>query len=92
MSDQTIKMDKPAIAGTEPVCVSVVPDKNYAWCTCGLSQKQPFCDSAHKHIEGMPYRSLKVKFDAPEEALFCMCKQTKTPPFCDNSHKGCHPG
>jgi CDGSH-type Zn-finger protein len=89
MSDQLLKMDTPAIAGTEPMTVSVVPDKVYAWCTCGLSKKQPFCDSAHKQIEGMPYKSLKVKFDAPEEVDFCMCKQTKTPPFCDDSHHGC---
>jgi CDGSH-type Zn-finger protein len=87
MSEQLIKMTAPKRAGDEPVCVSVVPEKNYSWCSCGLSAKQPFCDGAHKQIEGMPFRSLKVKFDAPEDAWFCMCKQTKTPPFCDGSHK-----
>ena len=66
--------------------VEVVPEKIYSWCTCGLSQKQPFCDGTHKTIEGMPFRSLKVQFIEPEEACFCMCKQTKTPPFCDDSH------
>jgi CDGSH iron-sulfur domain-containing protein 3 len=92
MSEQTIKMNQPVIAGTEPVCISVAPDKNYSWCTCGLSQKQPFCDSAHKQIEGMPYRSLKVKFKASEDVWFCLCKRTKTPPFCDGSFNGCEPG
>ena len=91
MSDELIKMDTPKIAGTEPVLLSVVPEKNYSWCTCGLSQKQPLCDSSHKQIEGMPYRSLKVRFEAPEDVWFCMCKQTKTPPFCDGSFNGCKP-
>ena len=22
--------------------------KNYAWCSCGLSKKQPLCDSSHR--------------------------------------------
>jgi CDGSH-type Zn-finger protein len=89
MSDQPIKMTEPHVAATEPACVSVVPEKTYAWCTCGLSEKQPFCDGRHKMIEGMPFKSLKVNFDKPEDAWFCQCKQTKTPPFCDGSHKHC---
>jgi CDGSH-type Zn-finger protein len=75
--------------------VKVIPGKIYAWCTCGLSEKQPFCDGAHKRIEPiineqgesvMPYRSLKVEFDKEEEVWFCQCKHTKTPPFCDGTH------
>jgi len=89
MNDEFLKMDKARVAADQPACVSVVPEKTYAWCTCGLSQKQPFCDGRHKMIEGMPFKSLKVQFDAPEDAWFCMCKQTRTPPFCDGSHKNC---
>ena len=82
-------MDKAKIAGDEPIVVSVVPDKVYAWCTCGRSENQPFCDGKHKTVEGMPFKSLKLKFDQPEEASFCVCKQTRTPPFCDDSHLTC---
>ena len=77
----------PRIAFAEPVGITVEPGKVYSWCTCGLTAKTPFCDSAHKQIEGMPYRSIKVMFDKAEEVWFCQCKQTKTPPFCDGSHK-----
>jgi CDGSH-type Zn-finger protein len=76
----------PRIAACEPAIIKVEPGKVYSWCSCGLSQKQPFCDSMHKYIEGTPYKSVKVKFDKEEEIYFCQCKQTRTPPFCDDSH------
>jgi len=86
----------PRVAKAEPVCVKVEQGKIYAWCTCGLSEKQPFCDGAHKKIECalndegetvMPYRSQRVEFEKEEEVWLCMCKQTKNPPYCDGSHK-----
>ena len=86
----------PRIAKCEPAMVKVIPGKIYSWCTCGLSEKQPFCDGAHKRIEPvineqgesvLPYRSLKVEFDKEEEVWFCQCKHTKTPPFCDGTHR-----
>ena len=77
----------PRIAHCEPAGIVVEPGKVYSWCTCGLSEKQPFCDNAHRNIESTPYRSIKVLFDKEEEVWFCQCKQTKTPPFCDESHK-----
>ena len=70
----------------EPIGIMVEPGKVYSWCSCGLSEKEPFCDSSHKKIEGMPFRSVKVMFDKAEEIWFCRCKQTKTPPFCDGTH------
>jgi CDGSH-type Zn-finger protein len=87
----------PRIAKTEPQAVNVVPGKVYAWCSCGLSEKQPFCDGSHKRIEPiinelgesvMPFKSLKVEFEKEEEVWFCQCKHTKNPPFCDGSHRG----
>jgi CDGSH-type Zn-finger protein len=76
----------PVPAGTEPVAIEVEAGKTYSWCTCGLSEKQPFCDGRHKTVEGMPMRSLKVTFAEAEEVWLCMCKQTRNPPFCDCSH------
>ncbi len=71
----------------EPAGIDVEPGKVYSWCSCGLSAKEPFCDSAHKAVEGMPFRSVKVSFDKAETVWFCQCKKTSTPPFCDGSHK-----
>ena len=78
---------KPVVAACEPIMVKVEPGKVYSWCTCGLTLKTPFCDSEHKKIEGLPYKSIKVQFDQAGPVEFCQCKLTKTPPFCDCSHK-----
>lgn len=40
-------MDKPKIVDTKPVVMDLEPGK-YAYCTCGLSAKQPYCDGVHK--------------------------------------------
>lgn len=77
----------PRMSDCEPIAVMVEPGKVYSWCSCGLTEKTPFCDSNHKKIEGTPFKSVKVLFDKAEEILFCQCKRTKTPPFCDDSHK-----
>ncbi len=88
--------DLPIAADKVPAMVKVEPGKIYAWCTCGLSKKQPFCDGAHKQIEPiineqgesvLPYKSLKAAFEKEEEVWFCQCKQTKNPPYCDGTHK-----
>ena len=55
-----------------------------AWCTCGMSQKQPLCDAAHR---GTDYKSLKIVAEKDETLYLCGCKQTKNPPFCDGSHR-----
>ena len=76
----------PAIQACEPAIVQTEPGKVYSWCTCGLTEKTPFCDSTHKKIDTLPFRSIKVKFENGGEVWFCQCKKTKTPPYCDDSH------
>jgi len=34
--------------------------KNYFWCSCGMSKKQPFCDSSHV---GTEFKPLKFSLD-----------------------------
>jgi CDGSH-type Zn-finger protein len=60
-----------------------VKAKNYAWCTCGLSQKQPYCDGAHDGTDMLP---LIVKVMPAQTVAWCGCKATSTPPYCDGSH------
>lgn len=76
----------PRLAIGEPAGIEVEAGKVYSWCSCGLSEKEPFCDNTHKNIEGMPFRSVKVSFDKAQVVWFCQCKRTKTPPFCDGTH------
>ncbi len=77
----------PRVAEKSPVKVKVEPGKEYKWCTCGITETEPFCDTRHKFIEGTPFKSLRITFDEEKDVLFCRCKQTKNPPFCDGSHK-----
>lgn len=67
-----------------PVEAHLEKDKTYYWCSCGLSKKQPFCDGAHKTIDGK--KSMPFQVSENENRLLCNCKHTKNPPFCDGAH------
>ena len=77
-------MDKPATPQKGPYKIKVEKGKTYFWCSCGLSQKQPFCDGSHKK-EGK-FKSIKFVSMETEELDFCGCKMSDRPPFCDGSH------
>ena len=77
-------MKLPKRAGDGPVAVALVAGRKYAWCTCGLSAGQPFCNGAHKGTEMTP---LVLTAEKTETKYFCACKATKNQPFCDGSHK-----
>jgi len=76
-------MDKGERAGNEPIAFNVEKDKNYFWCACGKSKKQPFCDGSHK---GTKFSSIKYTAEESKTVYFCHCKQTNNQPFCDGSH------
>jgi len=77
-------MEKAKVASKTPFAVEVVANKNYAWCSCGLSDNQPFCDGKHK---GSSFAPQIVKFEEAKTVYFCGCKQTKNSCLCDGSHK-----
>ena len=76
-------MDKPVIAGREPVKVTLEKGKEYYWCTCGRSANQPFCDGSHAGTSFQPKAFTAVK---DGEAFLCLCKYTERPPHCDGKH------
>lgn len=75
--------DAPMIAQKSPYAVEVTEGKTYFWCTCGRSEKQPFCDGSHKETSFEP-----MKYEAPKDGtlFFCGCKATDKGPLCDGSH------
>lgn len=77
-------MDLPKRAGDAPNAINVEEGKTYAWCSCGLSDNQPFCDGKHA---GSDFKPIVHKAEAAETKYYCTCKQTSNGPFCDGSHK-----
>ncbi|MFT5167994.1 MAG: CDGSH-type Zn-finger protein [Saprospiraceae bacterium] len=76
--------NEPKIAGTSPIRVELEAGKTYAWCSCGESTNQPFCDGSHKGTAFSPFVFVA------EESKFCgmcTCKRTSNDYACDGTHK-----
>lgn len=74
---------QPKRAEDGPIKVDVEAGEKYAWCSCGESSNQPFCDGKHKGTEFLP---LVFEAEKTESLWLCACKQTKKGPKCDGSH------
>ena len=48
--------------------------KTYAWCSCGKSDNQPWCNGAHQGTEFKPH---VFKAEESKPVAMCGCKQTK---------------
>jgi CDGSH-type Zn-finger protein len=74
----------PACPKKSSIATHVTEGQSYAWCSCGLSQKQPFCDGSHKETSYKP-----ILYEAKETKIihFCGCKRSKKGALCDGSHK-----
>jgi CDGSH-type Zn-finger protein len=68
----------------QPISAKLDAGREYYWCSCGQSQRQPFCDGSHKGSSSTP-----LAFTVAEagEKYLCTCKATRNPPYCDGSHK-----
>ena len=75
-------MNKPKSLN-QPYVLAMKPGR-YAWCTCGMSAKQPFCDGSHGPT-GM--RPMFVEITEEKTVAWCGCKVSGTKPFCDGTHK-----
>lgn len=76
-------MNNGQVAGKSPQMEQLEEGKTYAWCACGKSEKQPWCNGAHMGSEFAPN---VFKAEESKTAAMCMCRQTKNPPYCDGSH------
>ncbi len=75
--------DIPKIAQKAPFPVEVEEGRNYFWCACGQSQKQPFCDGSHK---GTAFSPVKYTAEKTGKVFFCGCKHSSNKPLCDGTH------
>jgi CDGSH-type Zn-finger protein len=76
-------MSKGLAAGKSPQMEQLEEGKTYAWCACGKSENQPWCNGAHAGSEFTP---TVFKAEEFKTAAICMCRQTNNPPYCDGSH------
>ena len=75
-------MSGPKQAAKAPILVDLEKGKTYAWCGCGHSSNQPYCDGSHRTTDFTP---VVFKAEGGKVAL-CMCKRTGGSPFCDGTH------
>tara|TARA_B110000014_G_C20039189_1_gene540001 strand:+ start:875 stop:1111 length:237 start_codon:yes stop_codon:yes gene_type:complete len=75
-------MDNPKVAQKSPYVIDVKPGK-YAWCACGLSNNQPYCDGSHK---GTSFSPVIEEVNEEKKIAWCGCKYSKNGVYCDGSH------
>lgn len=77
-------MTDPVIAQKAPYKFTVEEGRTYAWCACGRSKKQPFCDGSHA---GTGLAPVLYEAETSKDVWFCGCKSSQGKPFCDGSHQ-----
>ncbi|ERS86297.1 glutamate synthase-related protein [Halomonas sp. PBN3] len=77
-------MSQPIIADNKPQKVTLEQGKEYAFCRCGRSKDQPFCDGSH---QGTGFTPQMFTAEEDGEAFLCQCKQTGDAPYCDGTHQ-----
>ena len=78
--------DEPVVAQAGPYKVDLLATYRYAWCACGRSKYQPFCDGSHTMSQA-GIKPVIFTQSKDQTAYLCGCKHSKTPPFCDGTHK-----
>ena len=75
----------PLIAQKAPYKIEVEKDKTYFLCSCGYSNKQPFCDGSHRE-KAPNFKSIKYGAKENKQIYFCGCKHSSKMPLCDGYH------
>ena len=56
-----------------------------AWCACGESENQPYCDGSHAR-KNTGKRPVVVEIMEAKRIAWCGCKQSGNKPYCDGTH------
>lgn len=76
-------MSEKKIPQKNPYVLEVSPG-TYAWCACGRSANQPYCDGSHK---GSGFNPVIEQVEVERTVAWCGCKHTSSAPFCDGTHR-----
>jgi len=69
-------MGKAKIAQKKPYLMDLEPG-TYAWCACGESKNQPYCDGSHKNTA---FKPIIEKVTEAKKVAWCGCKQSGNKP------------
>lgn len=67
-----------------PYVVNETPGRK-AWCSCGESVKQPYCDGSHARLN-TGKKPVIVEITEAKTVAWCGCKQSGNKPYCDGTH------
>jgi CDGSH-type Zn-finger protein len=57
-----------------------------AWCACGESAKQPYCDGSHARLN-LGKSPIVVEITEAKKTAWCGCRESKNKPYCDGTHR-----
>ena len=75
-------MSNPDKPNRAPIIMDCQPGK-YAWCSCGKTSKEPFCDGSHSGTGMFP---VIEEITEARKVAWCACKHSQNTPFCDGAH------
>ncbi|MDH5753531.1 MAG: CDGSH iron-sulfur domain-containing protein [Deltaproteobacteria bacterium] len=75
-------MSEPKSPQMKPYVKDEEPGKR-AWCACGLSANQPYCDGSHKNTD---FKPVITEIKEAGKVAWCGCKRSGNKPFCDGTH------
>ena len=75
-------MAEPESPQKKPYVMDESPGRR-AWCACGRSKKQPYCDGSHS---GTGFLPVVVNVEKEGKVAWCGCKRSGRKPYCDGSH------
>lgn len=60
--------------------------RRVAWCACGESENQPYCDGSHSR-KGTGKVPVVVELTEAKTVAWCGCRESGKKPFCDGTHR-----
>lgn len=79
-----MSMPEPKIAQRSPYVCDQKPGR-VAWCACGHSANQPYCDGSHGRLN-TGITPIVVEVAEERKVAWCGCKHSGNKPYCDGTH------